>query len=134
MSHARYTVIFERTFMTKQFYNEKPFPYDKIYLKNIEVLTYLLKKGFGNDKLLEVFFRFEQKKTHTFYINFYFDSDTNTWEMKELQHLSVNPLHDINAEILYVSKNSKKIDKEIKKQIGDYVLKNNTIRKLPLFK
>ncbi|HFK9703765.1 TPA: hypothetical protein ACG05V_005426 [Bacillus pacificus] len=134
MSHIKYSMILDRTFIEKPFPNEKPFKFENIKMHKIHFLTFRMKDGFENHRILEIFFRFEQKKHHVFYINFYYDPDVGTWERKEVRHLSKNPLYDIKNPILYTSKYSKKIEEKTKKQIEKHVLQHKTIRNLPLFK
>lgn len=120
--------------MERPFPYEKKFPYEFIDLEHTHIIAHKIKKAGGNHKLLEIFFRFEQKKHHIFYINFYFDPDIGEWERKELRHLSENELKDPEKELLYVSGDSKRMTKEIKEYISYFVLQNPVIRNLPLFK
>ncbi|AFQ13300.1 TPA: hypothetical protein ACGW5B_005512 [Bacillus paranthracis] len=130
MSHLRYSMMIERSFIQEKT-NQKQFPFQKINTKRIVILTHAYKTAFGGNRLLEVFFRFEQKNDNFFYINFYFDPIMNTWEMKEFHHLSRNPFISKNFKILYIHENHKRTKKEIKKQIEQLVFYHDTIQKLP---
>ncbi|MDA1569399.1 hypothetical protein PDK93_25455 [Bacillus cereus] len=134
MSHTKYSLILDRTFIEKPLPNEKKFPFDDIALYNINILTLEMKNGFENHRILEIFFHFKQKKHHVFYINFYYDPSVGTWERKEVRHLSKNPMYDIKNTILYTTKYSKKIEEKTKKQIEKHILEHKTIRNLPIFK
>ncbi|MGM1464330.1 MULTISPECIES: hypothetical protein [Bacillus cereus group] len=130
MSHNRYSLMLDRTFIQEKT-NQKQFPFQKINTKRLIILTHAYQTAFAGDKLLEVFFRFEQKNNNIFYINFYFDSIMNVWEMKEFHHLSRNPFISKNFEILYIHENHKRTKKDIKKQIEQLVFYHDTIQKLP---
>jgi hypothetical protein len=130
MSHIKYSMILDRTFIENrsQMRNHSNLKISKCI--KIHFLTFRMKDGFENHRILEIFFD-SNKKNITFLYQFYYDPDVGTWERKEVRHLSKNPLYDIKPNTIHTHQNTvRKKNKNNRK----HVLQHKTIRNLPLFK